>query len=342
VIFTGDGTKHFLTASGAQSGFSLSGITVTGYLDGVRDGGGSGHTFSGNVFNGNDRGVVLFGGSSGISVTGNCFIGNATAQGLDNDGGTNVWSGNYFDDLASPGSYAISGSGGSVDSSPQSYDNSAAGPATVEVLNQIDVDFNWTVPACDAADPHPLAGYQFTVTWDPSKLSYVGGSAGYDEGYLGTTGDGALYTPISVDQLAGTMTFAAANFTAPGSGDGRLAFASFEGVGTGVSSITISSDYRDPNNNPLVVSSSPLSVTVTDTQAPSITSLTPNNPVGDDTYSDGSTAGPGPFVELWVDVQAADNFDLKRIMYRLDSGTAMNLVTGLSGMSDGTADTVYI
>ena len=67
------------------------------------------------------------------------------------------------------------------------------------------------------------------MKWDATDVEVVQGSTDYDKLYLGNDG---LYTNIDFS-TPGQATFAAANFTTPGVGDGRLAFLRFHVIGTG-------------------------------------------------------------------------------------------------------------
>lgn len=334
-----------------RSGMVVENVVFDGNARGVRlsSSGGSGsdnNTVQNCLFqNGTGWAVAIGSTSNGNLVDNNCFINNVStgaAQAVDANG-ANTWSGNYWNDYndLALGPYYLDGAGANTDATPDRYDNSADGPATVEVFDVVSYDINWSIPDCAAGDSVGLAAYEFTLSWNPAVLSFQ--SADYDEGLLGTTGAGALYTPIGGDPNTGTLVFAATNFTAPGYGDGRLAFVEFEAIGTGSTNLTVSSDYRDANNDPIAVQNTALTVTVTDTEAPVVVSFTPNDPIGDDTYSDGSTAGTEPKVQMYMEAQATDNYDLDRIQYQFNgAGTWYNLVTGLSGMSDGTAAPVYI
>ena len=268
-IFSGTGTQT------VHGGIAVVGTGSTGnqilnnivYANG--DGAGTG-----------DYGVWLEG--FGNTIRYNCLFNHDGVEGY--SAGDDWWNGNYYEDLdALVGNYPLDGAGAEIDYAPMLYDNSADGPVTVDVLGTVTYDFNWTIPACAVDDSVYLAAYEFTVNWDPTKLEYV--SADYDEGYLGNTAGGALYTPIGGDPATGTLTFAAANFTTPGLGDGRLAFAEFNAIDVGAVSITISSDYRDPDGVAIPTGNTPLAVTIQDAEVPVVVSVTPNNPIGDDTYS---------------------------------------------------------
>ncbi|HUV31742.1 MAG TPA: cohesin domain-containing protein [Acidobacteriota bacterium] len=266
----------------------------------------------------------------------NCLFNHAGVEGYDGGDGTNVWRRNYFEDLVTNLAYPdydLDG-GMETDTNPWLYDNSAVTVEAqpMEVWTTFDVDVDWTIPGCAELDSVHLAAYSFVVNYDPTVLDYVDGSAVYDEAYLGNTAAGALYTPIAVDEVAGTISFAATNFTEPGLGDARLTLLQFQAIATGNTSITILSDYRDPNNDPIPTGNMPLSLVVEDNTPPAIT-VTANDPIGDGTYSEGGP-GPGPHVDLYVEGTVTDNYALWDVWYRLNDGGGFIPIGPVSGTSD--------
>lgn len=258
-----------------------------------------------------------------------CFVNNravGTSQGFDNAGGQNWWDGNYFSDL----NFVMDGAAGEVDANPKLYTLTAtAGAASYNFDDVFTVDFNWDMPACASLDSVKMAAYGFTVTYDATKLQYVP-MAAYDEGLLGAAPE-ALYTAID-DGTPGQLTFAAANFTTPGVNGGRLAYAQFKVIGanTGTSFGFSGVDFRDPANDPMNYYVGSLSLTLVDNVAPVLVSYTQNNPAGDDTYSDGSVAGPGPFMKLMTTISATDNYALAMVEFSYD-GAAFGNWYGISG-----------
>ncbi|MBU0984922.1 MAG: right-handed parallel beta-helix repeat-containing protein, partial [candidate division Zixibacteria bacterium] len=234
------------------------------YNNTVYDNGGLGTTGDGTAYA--DYAVSATG--SGNDIRYNCFFDHAGVEGYDNGDGTNSWGYNYYEDLRDNAGFPNYDLDGAVeyDGAPTLYNNSAvlAGGATspMEIWTTFDVDVNWSIPACAEGDSVYLGGYQFTVNYDPAVFDLVDGSADYDDAYFGTSED-ALYTNIEVNETAGTVTFAATNYTTPGLGDGRLAFLQFQAIGLAApSSITISSDYTDGDGDPIPTGTTPLNITV--------------------------------------------------------------------------------
>ena len=273
-------------------------------------------------------GIIALNSTATNWIRFNCLINNTGAsQGYDDGIAANWWDGNFFGDNV----YTMS-PGIITDANPMQYALTAvAAAASYNIGDIIDVDFMWSMPACAGLDSQLMAAFNFVVNWDDTKLAYVTGSADYDGAYLGPSPP-ALYTGIS--ETSNSLTFAAANFTLPGIDGGRLGFAQFEVIGANVSSaITFTgTDFRDPANNPIPHGTGSTSFTLIDNVAPVLVSAVANNPVGDDTYSDGSVAGPGPFVTLSMIMNATDNYDLDRIEYSYNGAPFGTWIPGLSGV----------
>ncbi len=272
-------------------------------------------------------GVLVLNSPSQNYIRYNCLINNTGAsQGYDDGISGNWWDGNFYGDNV----YTL---GAVTDGNPMKYALTAvASGSSYNIGDIIDVDFMWSMPACAGLDSQLMAAYNFVVNWDDTKLAYVAGSADYDEAYLGPAPP-ALYTGIS--ETSTSLTFAAANFTTPGIDGGRLGFAQFEVVGANaVSSLTFTGDdFRDPANNPVPHTVAATSFTLVDNVAPVLVSAIPSNPAGDDTYSDGSVAGPGPFVKLDMIMSATDNYDLDRIEYSYNGAPWGTWIPGLTGVA---------
>jgi hypothetical protein len=244
----------------------------------------------------------------------NCLIDNTggTSQGYDDQ--ADLWDQNYYSD------FVFAQNGGVVtDLNPKKYELTAtAGAASYNLNDTITVDFNWTMPVCGALDSVRMAAYGFSVNYNPSLYQYVPNSAKYDQGYFGPAPP-ALYTGID-DGTAGQLVFAAANFTTPGVNGGRLGYAKFVVKGANTSGLfTFSNDdFRDPANTPLQYNIGTLSLALVDNVAPILVSYVANNPAGDNTYSDGSIAGPGPFLKLLTTVSATDNYALATVEFSYD------------------------
>jgi hypothetical protein len=272
-----------------------------------------------------DYGIYVGGGTSNVRVKFNCLYGHAGVQGYDAGDGTNFWTQNYYG-LPYVTPYPLDGAV-ETDNNPNTFDQSAhADPTTYEVYDYVDVTFDWTVPGCDPADTVTLAAYEFTVNWDPTYLEYTEDNyaAAYDYGFLGDPNP-ATYAPILIDEVAGTMTFAAANFVEPAYGDAVLSLAQFKGIALGTTNITINSVYINGDGDTLNVSTTPLALTIEDTGAPTIT-VVPNDPIGTDTYSD--------YVDLEVTGDVTDNFDLYRVWYRFDDAGGWSFVANVDGEVD--------
>ncbi len=314
-----DSTLLTWAGLGAVSLFDGDGFTIE--FNNIFDNGGLGSMGDGSAFA--DFAVALSAASVGTNrVRDNCFYGHDGKQGSDDGDGTNVWRRNWYSDLAAV-PYLVAGTAGETDTDPALFNNSAnTGAATYEVLSIIDMTFDWTAPDCDPLDSSVgLASYEFTVTFDPAKLAYVGGSGAYNEDFLGDT---AFYGPIDAS-VPGQVTFAGANFVEPGVGSDELASAQFEAIGTGPVTVTLASTYLDGDNNPIIVENTALNLTIEDTQAPTI-DVTANNPVGDDTYSD--------FVDLEITGNVTDNFDLKVVAYQFDGTTGWSNFATVDGQAD--------
>jgi hypothetical protein len=334
VVFTApSASDNFLTISGAPSGFVISDMQIVGYTYGIQ-GAPTGATIMNCQFmNGGSYGVRLYNPASGNLVKDNCFIGNPGPQGFDNTAAANSWVNNFFDDVALATSYALAG-GTNVDGNPAVFDNSAvAGASSYAYDEEFTVDIMWTAPACDELSPTTLAAYDFSVNFNSSKLEFV--SAAYDEGFLGGSADGAGYTGVDAS-VAGKVQFAAFNYSMPGEGSGRLATVTFKvkAANTG-STISIGSIYKDGDNNDIVVQNTPLVLSLVDDTKPVMGPIVANDPAGDDTYSDGSTAGSGPFVEMWLQYSVTDDYDLDKLQWSKDgtTWTDYGAFTGLSGTS---------
>ena len=283
----------------------------------VYDNGGLGTMGVGSAFADYAVGVAA---GSGNTIRYNCLYGHDGVQGLDNGDGTDWWNQNYYSDLTTI-PYAVDGTALEADANPNRFNASATtGAATYEVWDVIDMDFLWSLPNCDPVDSVGLASYEFTVTFDQTKLEYVGGSGGYNEDFLGDT---AFYAPIDAS-TPGQVTFGAANFLAAGFGNATLAFGQFEVIGFGSVTVTLNSTYLDINGNPILVTNTPLVLTLEDNGAPTIT-VVPDNPVGDDTYSD--------IMDIEITGDVTDNFDLYRVYYAFDGG-GWTFVANVDGLTD--------
>jgi len=254
-------------------------------------------------------GVYVNGAPASNYIHNNCFYNHPGVEGYDNNTIYN-WTGNFFDDYSGSGYYYLDGGTGIVDLAPNTFTNTAASStATWEVFSVHTVDFNWGAAACNPQE-NGLAAYSFTVSWDITKLQYQPGSANNTD-FMGSE---ALYTPPIDSSSVGKLIFSAANFTSPAFGSGKLAYAAFKPLVTGGATITLSSQYQDMDNNPLPTVDVPLALTLTDTQKPIVTNVTPNNPIGDNTYSD----PVGTPIQLKVMVSATDNYQLTSLWYRFD------------------------
>ncbi len=295
---------------------------------------------------GNDFGISVddLGGALGsgtIRVRWNCLYGHLGLQGSDGvdlmaPSTSNLWKWNYYEGLAGT-TYALDGTAGSVDNQPVKADNSVndGGVGTYEVFDFVDFTVDWSVPPCDAGFT-PLAAYNFSVTYDPAVLLYISGDYNYD-----FFGDSAFYGTID-DDTPGQLVFAAVDYVSPGVGDHELAFGQFQVVGIGNTSITISSTYDDVDNNPIITTNTPLDLTLEDNTFPSI-SVTTNNPVRDDIYSDGSpnVFSPDLPIELHIDGSALDQYMLKDLWWNADGSTWHLLATGI-GADNFTFPTYYL
>ncbi|SYZ72833.1 exported hypothetical protein [Candidatus Zixiibacteriota bacterium] len=279
-------------------------------------------------------GVYVTGAPATNYIRNNCFYNHPGVEGFD-DNTIYHWTGNFFDDYSGSGYYSLDGGTGIVDLAPNTFTNTATSSSSSwEVFSTHTVDFDWGMANCNPQE-NGLAAYSFTVSWDITKLQYQAGSASYDKGLLG---DGGLYTPPIDSSSVGKLIFAAANYTNPGFGNGRLAYAAFKPLVTGGATITISSQYLDMNNAPLPTVDVPLPLTLTDTQKPVVTNLTPNDPVGDDTYSDPD----GAPVQLKVLVSATDNYQLTSLWYRFDGAGSWLYLGPASGTSYTTPAEIYV
>jgi len=267
----------------------------------------------------------------GIFVNDNCFVGNAVNAYESNTDCIQTFDHNYWDDdVAGATTYAITaGGGGEVDANPWRHENLADGPAEGDFGTIVRVYFNWTIPAC--ADVQDLAAYDFTAHWNAAKVTYVPGSFWpTNEGFLGpddTQGGDAVYTFDGNDAASGQLHFAGANFTTPAEGEGTLAYADFEVIDalTSVAFYT-TSDYRNGDNDPIPVPGGTPTyfiLPLVDNTAPvmdPIDVLASNYP--DNKYSKGSTAGPGPFVDLeFSGLHCTDNYELAGVEWSIDDAT---------------------
>jgi parallel beta-helix repeat protein len=302
--------------------------------------GGSGNLIKDNTIYGNTyEGVYLTKTAAANTVHGNCFYGNKVPQGFD-DMSFNPWSGNFFGDYSGSGSYLLGGGGVNWDPTPNTFDNSAHAATTIWQVNSVHtVNFDWTAAVCNPQE-NGLAAYSFTVNWNPNELEYqTSPKADYDPSFLGDPTQGALYTPVGGDPATGTLIFAATNYTAPGFGSGRLAFADFKAKKTGGAAITITSTYLDKNNNPLPTSNTPLGLTIQDNVKPVVQFVTPNDPVtGTHTYSDPA----GTPVQLKVMIRATDNYGLAGLYYYFDGIPGWIGNFPASGLDYTTPAEVYI
>ncbi|MBK7140452.1 MAG: right-handed parallel beta-helix repeat-containing protein [bacterium] len=281
------------------------------------------------VYQSGSYGIVAQASTFQNWILNNCLIGNTGAsQGYDDGVLGNWWNNNFYSDNV----YTMV-PGAVTDAAPMKYLLSAvASGSSYNLGDIINVDLNWTMTACASLDSQMMAAYNFVVNWDDTKLAYVAGSADYDEAYLGPAPP-ALYTGIS--ETSNSLTFAAANFTVPGIDGGRLGFAQFEVIGANVSSAIsfTGADFRDPANTPVPHTTATTTFTLVDNVAPVLVSAIASNPAGDDVYSDGSVAGPGPFVKLDMIMSATDNYDLNRIEYSYNGAPWGTWIPGLTGIS---------
>jgi hypothetical protein len=275
-------------------------------------------------------GVTCAAGSGALgfnTIKDNCFIGNnGGVQGSDGTA-VNWWSHNYWSDDAGT-TYALAGGGGNFDYNPWRRENQVTGLTTVDVLDSYHVDLNWVSPPCAAGDPVQLAAYEFTVTFDPLYLEYVGAD---NAGLLGSPPE-ALYT-MTTDLPNGKITFAGANFTTPSEVDGILAFIDFTAKATTASTvISVSSDYRDENNNLIPYGSQSLTLAVIDDDPPDGT-VVPYDPIGNMTFSD--------TYSMKFSGAANDNYCLSQVWYRVvdvvpptTTYIGWTLIKSLSGTAD--------
>ncbi len=327
------------------TGLLISGNTVYGCaamapaLSGLRAIG-AGNVFDNVIYNNGDGmgtgdiGLYVNGGY--FDVGGNCMFGHASSQAYDVTGG-NYWHNNFYGHFISI-PHAIPG-GGSQDWSPKTFDNSAmADPSTFEVYPDLEdtymVDVMWTAPDCDPWDTLGLASYTFTVTFDDNYLALE--DRGYDYDLFGPADGttGAVYAPIGATTT--TVTFDAANYVELAYESGRMGWLEFKGLQVGTTNITIASTYLDTLNNTITVQNTPLTITIQDTQAPSVTSFSAPSVVSD--------GGSGCYdanllVTLDVEIDGYDNYDLRRLRGSFDGGGAFNIVGGISGQTGGTGGT---
>ena len=285
-------------------------------------------------------GIIVLGSTGQNWVRYNCLVNNVGAsQGYDDGIFANLWLGNFYSDNV----YTMT-PGLVTDASPMQYMLTAvASAASYNIGDIIDVDFMWSMPACAGLDSQLMAAFNFAINWDDTKLAFVAGSADYDETYLGPAPP-ALYTDIS--ETSNSLTFAAANFTVPGVDGGRLGFAQFEVIGANVVSPVsfTGDDFRDPSNTPIPHTTAATSFTLVDNVPPFLVSAVANEPAGDNHYSDGSTAGPGPFLQLFFTMSATDNYDLDKFQYNSNGGAWGDYVPvpGVHPLAAGTtAPTLY-
>jgi len=346
VTFTGTGSTYFISLSGAQSGFTISGFYVDNYTWGVYTAGADA-IVTDNYFTNCGIGVYFHAVGWGHQATDNCFVGCATT-GLDNnDGGEawNVWDHNYYDDYTDAYTYTVSGSatGGRVDSDPQTLNMSATGPATAEVFaDEFLVEIWWTVPDCEAV--RDLAAYEFVVNFNQNRLNFE--DADFDYDFFGESApSGDAFYVTNPDDGPGTVTFTASNLVTPVTETGLVGWVKFTGKLLGNTDITISSTYLDGAENPLVVGNTSYRVRIRDDTPPTFsfdgayTSATfdPEIPDPDNgdrpTYSDGSAAGSQPKVSLFVTMSAEDNYALDKFQYSLDQTTWYDFSAALSGLT---------
>ena len=330
VTFTGGGSDFFLRLDLAPTDFVLSDMHVTGYTDGVQQNG-TDATIEDCDFVANQRGVAMWAGSSGNTIQNNCFLLNTTQNAYDSD--NNNWDGNYYDDYTVAGSYAIS-PGTAVDNNALTLNNSVVGQTTAELGETFTLDIVFTFPECD--DTRNLAVYEFDVNYNASKLEFVSAGTEYNlvdidpNGFFGPNDGGdALYTNID-GSTAGKVTFAASNFTVPRTETGFVGKVVFKALKANTSvGVWIGSIYRNDLGDDLVVGNTNHVITLQDVTPPTF-SMTAyadddNDPSAlispiDDTYSDGSLAGTGPKVKMYLDMEANDDYDLDKLQYSWDGG----------------------
>jgi hypothetical protein len=350
-VFTGltisNGTNGIALQSGSV-GNTVTGCEIfdmSGYGVGLFNAD-DGFVQNNTIYNCGDYAVKCGGAAERNDISDNCFFGNAALQGYDDhiqDANLNTWDHNYYGDVAGY-THALAGSGGAVDSDPWLVENNASAASPQDVLVPFTVDMDWTMPTCMDYDTVTLGAYSFTLHYQPTKVQYVGMSAGYYETAFGPANP-AFYADPVVDEVAGTITFEAINFDEPWTGgDVALAYAQFEGILANVNAkFWITSEYFGVDNfDTVYVGNTNLFVALEDNEDPVLVDFTANDPIGDDHYSDGSTAGPGPFVKMYMQIEATDNLDLDRIEYHYNANAWATWVPGLSGTSYQTApDSLY-
>jgi len=323
------GNKVYNNASDAAS-TSHAGI----YLDVT-----SGVTVRNNVcYNNGDAttgyGVYVASGGDYTYVYDNCFWGHVGNQGYEVAAVTGYWARNYYGDLAAGATnYPVEG-GVETDYSPVMRDNSPVAQVsdTMEVWSSQTIDFMWTLPStCDPYDSVPFAFYDFTVTFDTNLIKVID-STDYDNDEFFGPLNPAFYIKGG-DWKGGTLTFAGMNMGDPNYDAGLLAWALFQAVGVGTDTITISSTYRDTLGNDIPVSSTALTLTLVDTETPTIV-IYENDPLDIDTYSEPA----GDDIELHIDGAVTDNFDLKDVHYRFDDAGSYMKIQDVFGMSDTIID----
>ncbi|GEM_PF-1618897 len=289
-------------------------------------------TISGNTSYNNGMGTGI--GDWGLYVNGywlninnNCFWGHAGPQAADvNTTGANWWHDNYYGDIvAGQTSYPL---GLSTDFTLKKRTNTpVADPSTVEVWSNTTVEFMWEYPdVCDPYQPGLLALYEFTVTWNPDLLLYLDGDN------TDLLPDAGLHM---VDVGPGTATFTGVNFDTPTDAEGALAWIEFQAIGLGPATVAISSVYRDPDNVGIPVTNGSTIITLQDTDDPTVEIDAWQEPVvraypDANTYSQGCTDG---FVELHVTAHAWDNFNLKKIEWRLNDQDPWAILSDGSGLT---------
>jgi len=327
--FTTGGMLDYLTITGGTYGIYLNGGTGTTVqnctIDNTSNYGIKLNNEGGTLVQDNllymcgNYGVVVTNTNYYNAITNNCLIDNAggTSQGYDgNNPAIDGWVHNYYSD----NNYTMD-PGYNTDGNPWKYEiNAQTADVAPDYEETFTVDFAWEMPSCGDLDSLDMAAYTFTVNYDPTKLQYTG-TAGYYYTYLGDP-DPALYTDVD-DGTPGQLIFAAINFSDPGVNGGVLTFAEFKAIAANTTDNVYMTgiDFRDQGNNPIPAGNTALTLTLEDNEDPVMISLTANEPAGDNVYSDGSTAGPGPWLKLYLTMTAEDNYDLDKFQWKSDAGS---------------------
>ncbi len=359
---TAPGTGTLIDWSGTSGG-SMDNMTITGYDDGVSaPGTATGFSATGlvliaNAADGLDMrlfassltgntahsnggsGILLRTAAGGAStVAANCLYNNGVGP-TDNEA-SNIWSGNYYggSDCVSP--FPILGTGALSDLAPSCNENEVAGPVSHEVLATETYTFTYTSVGCIDGSKG-LAAFDFTATFDPAVFEYVPGSA-----IDGNAIPGQL--PMQVDESLASSGLIRLSAASGGgldilTGTAMLASIDLKAIDdAAASTISVASDYRDGANNAWPVAGVSLSAATVDITAPTCANLTPNNPAGDDVYSEGGPGVVADHINLDVSIDIADDFDSRRIIYRIDGGPLQHFAWSAGGAGPETLGPVNI